>query len=296
MPVGGAEYAGVKTCIGQYGTHSYFQSDVRFRGTLEWGDVRDEVEGDSGWIDRQWTPRHLGVHNDRRSTALPPRVAADPPRQRHRDERLAARRPPPRQSPDPVLRRHRGDRRTGACSPPPSSTIERLSFVRDPGLVRPRTPLTRGAEVLRRPLSPAHPGLGARPVLRAARAGAGARASRSSTGAVRRASQGSVGGRAGAAASASTSARCAFARDFELVDVLRGTLRHLPDDAFPTGSPGPLGLANLVWEIDALPQPRRPRRGAPASARARAAAPRAARRAASEPTCCRSPTTSRRRS
>ncbi len=44
----------------------------------------------------------------------------------------------------------------------------------------------------------------------------------------------------------------ALARDFELVDVLRSTLRHLPEGAFPAGSPGPLGLANRVWEVDAF--------------------------------------------
>src|SRR5438552_18948548 len=61
LPVGGKEYGGVKTCMGQYGTHSYFHSDVRFTGALTWGDVHDEVEGDCGWIDRQWAPRYLGV-------------------------------------------------------------------------------------------------------------------------------------------------------------------------------------------------------------------------------------------
>ena len=121
----GREYGGVKTCMGQYGTHSYFQSDVRFRGTLEWGDVREEVEGDSGWIDRQWTPRHLGVHTDRRNTPLPPRVAPDPSRQRHRDERLAARRPPARQPPrfrSPARPRRR---RTGASLATTEFDIER---------------------------------------------------------------------------------------------------------------------------------------------------------------------------
>jgi hypothetical protein len=42
-----------------------------------------------------------------------------------------------------------------------------------------------------------------------------------------------------------------FARDFELVDVLRGSLRHLPADAFPGGS-SPSTAADLAWEIEAL--------------------------------------------
>ena len=62
------QYAGVKTCMGQYGTHSYFQSDVRFRGTLEWGDVREEVDGRLG-LDRPAVD------------AAPPRRALRPPQQ-----------------------------------------------------------------------------------------------------------------------------------------------------------------------------------------------------------------------
>ena len=68
LPVGGREHAGVKTCIGQHGTHSYFQSDVRAHGRLVWRGTDEEVVGDAGWIDRQWTPRHLGIHQDLRST------------------------------------------------------------------------------------------------------------------------------------------------------------------------------------------------------------------------------------
>jgi hypothetical protein len=43
-----------------------------------------------------------------------------------------------------------------------------------------------------------------------------------------------------------------FGRDYELVDVLRGTLRHLPEGAFPAGSPGPLALSDAAWEVDAF--------------------------------------------
>ena len=122
MPVGGTQAGGVKTCMGQYGTHSYFQSDVRFRGTLEWGDVREEVDGDSGWIDRQWTPRHLGTHNDWRN-----RRYRHEWRQIHLDngmemsvwlhvDRLRGNRL------DSVLRRDRGDAGRARASPPASSS------------------------------------------------------------------------------------------------------------------------------------------------------------------------------
>ena len=43
-----------------------------------------------------------------------------------------------------------------------------------------------------------------------------------------------------------------FSRDFELVEVLRQTLRQIPDDPFRANGQGPLELANRVWEIDAF--------------------------------------------
>ena len=249
LPVGGAEFAGVKTCMGQYGTHSYFQSDVRFAGRLEWGDVHDEVEGDSGWIDRQWTPRYLGVHSDRRNSGYRHEW-----RQIHLDNGVEM-------SVWLHLDRHRGNRpipfcgataalADGTAGATTEFTIERLSFVRDPGDVPPRYPLTRGAkyftdryrlqvpawglEVESEPLvaAPAH--------LLPIEYWSGPTRVR-----------GRMGGRSvnGFGFHERT---FVLARDFELVDVLRATLRHLPEGAFPAGSPGPLGLANLVWEVDAF--------------------------------------------
>lgn len=249
MPVGGAEYAGVKTCMGQYGTHSYFQSDVHFRGTLEWGDVRDAVEGDSGWIDRQWTPRHLGVHSDRRNTGYRHEW-----RQIHLDNGVEM-------SVWLHVDRHRSNRPIPFCGATAATpdlrvlattefAIDRLSFVRDPGLVRPRYALTRGAkyftdcyrlrvpawelDLFSEPLvpAPAH----ALPV-------------EYWSGPTR--VQGSMAGRP-VRGFGFHERTLAFARDFELVDVLRTTLRHLPSDAFPAGSAGGLGLADLVWEVDAF--------------------------------------------
>lgn len=249
LPVGGTEFGGVKTCMGQYGTHSYFQSDVRFRGRLEWGDVRDEVEGDSGWIDRQWTPRHLGVHSDRRNSGYRHEW-----RQIHLDNGVEM-------SVWLHVDRHRGNRPIPFCGATAALadgrvvattefTIERLSYVRDPGHVPPRYPLTRGAkyfadryrlgipawelEVESEPLvaAPAH----ALPI-------------EYWSGPTR--VHGRMGGQP-VRGFGFHERTLALARDFELVDVLRGTLRHLPEGAFPAGSPGPLGLADLVWEVDAF--------------------------------------------
>jgi hypothetical protein len=52
----------------------------------------------------------------------------------------------------------------------------------------------------------------------------------------------------------------AFCRDFELVDVLRQTVRHLPESAFQ-GKHDPLRLANLVWEVDGFLSHRDPAGG-----------------------------------
>jgi predicted secreted hydrolase len=247
VPVGGAEYGGTKTCMGQYGTHSYFQSDVRFSGTLEWGDVREEVEGDSGWIDRQWTPRHLGTYSDRRSTTYRHEW-----RQIHLDNGLEM-------SVWMHYDRKRGNRlipfsgataadAKGEMMATTDFQLERLSFVRDPGEVPPLYPLTRGAryftdryrlvipgwrlELFSEPLcaAPAH----ALPV-------------EYWSGPTRL--HGTVAGQpvSGIGFHERT---FVLSRDFELLDVLRDTLRHLPERAFPAGEPGPLESANLVWEVD----------------------------------------------
>ncbi|MGH3580000.1 MAG: hypothetical protein ACRERC_00555 [Candidatus Binatia bacterium] len=249
MPVGGAEYAGVKTCMGQYGTHSYFQSQVSFSGTLQWGDVREAVDGDSGWIDRQWTPRHLGVHSDRRN-----RGYRHEWRQIHLDNGVEM-------SAWQHVDCHRHNRPipfSGVTASTPdgqvlSTTefeIERLTYVRDPGVVVPRYPLTRGAkyladryrlrvpawdlELTSAPLSPAP---------------AHALPIEYWSGPTR--VQGRMGGREVAGFGFHERTRC-FTRDFELVDVLRGTLRHLPAAALLPGAPDALRLANLAWEIDAF--------------------------------------------
>lgn len=246
MPVGGLEYGGVKTCMGQYGTHSYFQSDVRFRGVLEWGGVREEVDGDSGWIDRQWTPRYLGVYNDRRAT-----IYRHEWRQLHLDNGVEM-------SVWLHFDRRRHDRVipfSGATASGPQNQVlsttelelERLSFVRDPGRVAPRYALSDAAkyftdryrlripawdlDVRSEPLvvAPAH----AFPI-------------EYWSGPTRL--TGTMNGKpvSGIGFHERT---MAFCRDFELTDVLRQTIRHLPKSAFE-GEHDPSRLANLVWEVD----------------------------------------------
>jgi predicted secreted hydrolase len=249
LPVGGAEYAGVKTCMGQYGTHSYFQSDVRFRGTLAWGELRDEVDGDSGWIDRQWTPRHLGVYADRRNSGYRHEW-----RQIHLDngtemsvwlhlDRRRANRPIPFSGATAAT----ADRNVLSTT---EFDVTRLSYVRDPGVVRPSTPLGRGPKYLadryRLRIPSWQTELFSEPLVAAP---AHAFPIEYWSGPTR--IQGSVAGRPVQGFGFHERTHV-FTRDFELVDVLRGTLRHLPEAAFPAGSPGPLGLANLVWEVDAF--------------------------------------------
>lgn len=249
MPVGGAEYAGVKTCMGQYGTHSYFQSDVRFRGTLAWGDTHEEVDGDAGWIDRQWTPRHLGVHSDRRNSGYRHEW-----RQLHLENGMEM-------SVWLHLDRHRHDRQipfSGATLATPDGrtlsttefTVERLSFVRDPGHVRPQYPLTRGArwfaDRYRLTIPAWEMELDATPLVPCPAHRFPIEYWSGPTRITGRVGERSIGG------FGFHERTHVFARDFELVDVLRGTLRHLPADALPTGAASPLALANQAWEVDAF--------------------------------------------
>lgn len=249
LPVGGAEYAGVKTCMGQYGTHSYFQSDVRARGTLVWGDVQEEVVGDAGWIDRQWTPRYVGVHQDRRSTRYRHEW-----RQLHLDNGVEL-------SVWLHVDRHRHNRLvpfSGATAAGPAGEvlattefeIDRMTFVRDPGLIHPRFALTRNAryftdsyrlripawelDVRAEPLSPAP---------------AHAFPIEYWSGPTR--IRGTMRGRE-VSGFGFHERTLVFARDFELVDVLRASARHLPPETFPVDGPRPAAAANIIWEIDAF--------------------------------------------
>jgi len=67
-PLGGRELGGEMMFLGAERTYSYFQSGLAMRGEIVWGDVREEVEGAVGWIDRQWAVEDFTLHQDRHSS------------------------------------------------------------------------------------------------------------------------------------------------------------------------------------------------------------------------------------
>ncbi|MBM4265720.1 MAG: lipocalin family protein [Deltaproteobacteria bacterium] len=139
-PVGGDELHGVKTCCAQLGTFSYFQTGLTARGRLGWGDFEDDVEGDCGWIDRQYAHEHFGAYTDRLNT-----------RNRH-EWRVLHLDNGWDLSVWSQYDAQRGDRPipfSGVTAQAPDGEvrtttdfqIERLSFVRDPRCVLPEKPL-----------------------------------------------------------------------------------------------------------------------------------------------------------
>jgi hypothetical protein len=247
VPVGGNEYRGVKTCMGQAGTHSYFQSDVHFRGALIWGDTQEDVDGDCGWIDRQWAPRYLGVHSGMRN-----RRYRHEWRELHLDNGIEM-------SIWTHVDRRRANRLipfSGATAAGPKGEveattdleIEHLSFVRDPGDVLPRYPLSGAkyfADRYRLRIPSWDLDLTSEPLVAMP---AHALPIEYWSGPTR--VQGTLGGVA-VTGFGFNERTLVFSRDFELVDVLRQTLRHLPADATTDGAT-PHSLANLAWELDAF--------------------------------------------
>ena len=67
-PLGGPALGGEMMFLGEERTWSYFQSGLRMRGRLRWGDVTEEVEGEVGWIDRQWAGEDFAKHQDAESS------------------------------------------------------------------------------------------------------------------------------------------------------------------------------------------------------------------------------------
>jgi predicted secreted hydrolase len=68
-PLGGRELGGEMMFLGAPRTYSYFQSGLRMRGRLRWGERDEDVAGDVGWIDRQWAPDAFTRHQDRHSAS-----------------------------------------------------------------------------------------------------------------------------------------------------------------------------------------------------------------------------------
>jgi len=246
-PVGGLAVGGIKTCMGQYGTHSYFQSAVVFRGELEWGDVAENVVGDAGWIDRQWTPRYLGVHSDRRNTAYRHEW-----RQIHLDDGAAM-------SVWLHVDRHRHDRMIpfaavtgtwpdGTVRATSDFEIDRMTFVRDPEVVRPRYRLTTGAQYMADGYRLRVPAWGLE-LTSCPLVAAPAHAFPIEYWSGPTAIEGTHDGRT-VRGFGFHERTFVFARDFELIDVLRATLHHLP--ATVLGGEDGRALGDLAWEVDAF--------------------------------------------
>jgi hypothetical protein len=60
VPVGASTHNGKIICFGQHDTYSYFQTGLAMTGTLRWGEVREQVSGSAGHVDRQWFPKYAG--------------------------------------------------------------------------------------------------------------------------------------------------------------------------------------------------------------------------------------------
>jgi hypothetical protein len=247
MPTGGAEAGGVETRFGQAAAHAYFLPDVRFSGTLQWGDVREAVEGNDGWVDRQWTPRFLGVH-----AGLLARRYRHEWRQIHLDNDIQL-------SVWTQYDRGRANRLVpfsgvsaadaeGRCHTTTDFRIERLSFVRDPRKVEPLLSLPGGARWFTdryRLLVPSWDlDIVAEPIVPAP---AHRLPIEYWSGPTRIA--GTMDGRP-VTGFGFHERTLALTRDFELVDMLRETVRRLPGEAAPEGGPAPSALADLVWRID----------------------------------------------
>ena len=246
-PVGGDELGGVKTCCMQLGTFSYFQTGLALRGRVRWGDFEDEVRGDAGLIDRQYAREHFGAYTNLGNT-------------RHRHEwRVLHLDNGWDMSVWQQFDAERGDRLVpfsgvtaqgpdGAVRATTDFHVERLSFVRDPGLVKPMKALPNGPAFLtdRFHLTVRDWGLSvtAEPYVAAPAHGMPIEYWNGPIRVI-----GQMGGRPVSGFGFHERSKLWF-RPHELVFVLRETLRHLP--ATGHHGPSPQAIANRVWQCDVL--------------------------------------------
>jgi hypothetical protein len=246
-PVGGDELHGVKSCCAQIGTFSYVQAGLSVGGRFRWGDFSDDVRGDVGWIDRQFARRHFGAYTDRRNS-------------RHRHEwRVIHLDNGWDISVWQQFDAKRGDRLvpySGVTAVGPNGEVratsdfhvERLTFVRDSREIVPDRPLSRGPTYLtdRFHLTVRDWGLAltAQPLTPAP---AHRMPIEYWNGPVRLIGQ--MAGRPVEGFGFHERSKVWWT-PFDLVYVLRETLRHLP--AVGHGGASPQALANRVWECDLL--------------------------------------------
>lgn len=250
-PVGGGDLAGVKTCCMQLGTFSYFQTGLSLSGRVRWGDFTDEVRGEQGWIDRQFAREHFATYTGARN-------------ERHRHEwRVIHLDNGWDMSVWQQFDGERGDRTipfSGVTAQGPDGEVrytsefgvERLSFVKDPGVVRPDRPLAKGAPSFlsdRFHLSVPEWGLAltAEPLVPAPAHGMPIEYW---NGPIRLVGQ--MHGRPVQGVGFHERSKLWF-DPFGVAYVLRETLRHLPAGARAEGSrPSPRQLADRVWNCDVL--------------------------------------------
>jgi hypothetical protein len=245
-----ADYAhrGAEASVAQPGMRAHLQSGIRFSGTLRWGDEREAVDGECGFAVRQWRPRFIlapDVFHRRRYQHELRLIQLDDGTGigvwMHFDRRRANRLMPPTLA---IVVRPNGE-----VASTTDFHLERRSFVRDPEIVMPRAPLAGakyfadryrlrvpawGLDLLSEPCvtAPAH----AFPV-------------DYWSGPTRL--TGILDGAPVSGFGFDERTRI-YGRDFEIVEVLRETVRHLPAAALPVDGPDGTALANLAWEIDAF--------------------------------------------
>jgi hypothetical protein len=248
LPLTDYAHRGAKALAAQPGVRAHLQSGIRFSGTLGWGDEREAVDGDCGFAVRQWRPRFLlapDLFRRRRYQHELLQIQLDDGTAisvwMHFDRRRANRPMPPTLA--------IAVRANGEVASTTDFHLERRSFVRDPEVVMPRASLGQaqyfadryrlripvwGLDLLSEPCvtAPAH----AFPV-------------EYWSGPTRL--TGTLDGAPVSGFGFDERTRV-YCRDFEMVEVLRETLRHLPAGALPVGGPDGAALANLAWEIDAI--------------------------------------------
>jgi hypothetical protein len=248
LPIGGDHQRGVKTSVGPQGARGSFQSGIRFSGRFEWGDQHEDVDGDGGWIAYRSAPRVLRarrrLREDRYSHEWRQIQLADGTEisvWMHFDRRRANRLIPPSVA-----------TAIGPSGEVASTTefhLERRSFVRDPEPgAAPYSPAARkyfsdryrlyvpswSLDLVSEPLvaAPAH----ALPMAYW-------------NGPTRLA--GTLDG-VPVSGFGFDERTYALSRDFELVDVLRETLRRLPATALAACDLDAAALADRAWEVDSF--------------------------------------------
>jgi hypothetical protein len=241
VPLGGHA-----TSFGAPGGLGTFQSGAHLSGTIKWGDEHEAVIGDCGWLAQRWTPRFLCGYGRRRDPhyALEWRQiqlgdGSEISVLMQFDQRRASRLMPPSLA--------------IACGPngeiawTSDFQLERLSFVRAPHVLGLRDPPEGGSYFADRyrlcipawSLDLVSESLVAAPV-HAFPIGYCCGPTRLT---------GTLDGSPVIGFGFDERTRV-FCRDFEIVEVLHETLRHLPAAALPAGELDRASLAALAWDID----------------------------------------------